>query len=83
MPVMSECTRQTSLKFPATGKTTVNLSPLNRRLLVAHVVPSKLAGSLENPGQPTVREGRVWPLVRNVTVCASLTAIDQVMDSPA
>ena len=83
VPVMSECTRQTSLKFPATGKTTVNLSPWNRSPLVAQVEPSKVAEEAENPGHSTVKGGRIWPLVRKVTVWASLVAIVHVIDSPA
>ena len=83
VPVMSACTRQTNLKFPVTGKTTVNLSPWNRSPLVTQVEPSKLAEGTENPGHSTVKGGRIWPLVRRVTVCASLAAMVHVIDSPA
>jgi len=82
-PVMSACTRQTNLKFPATGKTTVNLSPWNRSPLVTQAEPSKLAEGAENPGHSTVKGGRIWPLVRKVTVCPSFTAMVHVIDSPA
>jgi hypothetical protein len=57
MPVMSLWTRQTSLKLPATGKVTMQLEP------------SKIADPVENPGQPTLKGGRIWPSVRKVTVC--------------
>jgi hypothetical protein len=71
MPVMSSWISQTSLKLPVTGKTTVNFSPLLRIPLVIQLVPSKVAEPAENPGQPTLKGGRIWPSVRKVTVCGS------------
>ena len=59
MLVMSLWIRQTSLKLPATGKVTVSFASLNRIVLVMQLEPSKTADPLENPGQPTLKGGRI------------------------
>jgi hypothetical protein len=39
--------------------------------VVTQVEPSKMAGSLEKPGHPTLKSGRTWAALRKVTVCVS------------
>lgn len=82
MPVISLCSRQTSLKLPATGKVTVIFASLNRSALVMQLEPSKTADPAENPGQPTLKGGRIWPSVKKVIVCGSVASTVHVMESP-
>ena len=59
-------TRQ--LEIPGHREDDVKVCAVTIAGVVTQVEPSKIAGSLEKPGHPTLKSGRTWPARRKVTV---------------